>query len=94
MKRFFPVVSLVFLLLGFGILFSMFQGNTWYRILTFYTTGMTYVIIHLMYSILAVVFAGLSPKGPYKFILLTASILLLFNTALIALIGIFGFQSP
>lgn len=95
MKRVFPIVSLVFSFLGFSILFALFQGNEWwYRTLTFQTTGITYVVLHLMYSVLAVVFAVLSPKGPYKFVLLTASILLLLSTSVIAFIGIFGFQSP
>ena len=95
MKRFFPIVSLVFSILGFSLLFAMFQGyEWWYRTITFQTRGMAYVTLHLMYSLLAVVFAVLSPKGPYKFVLLTASILLLLSTSAIAFIGIFGFQSP
>lgn len=95
MKRFFPIVSLVFILLGYSLLFAMFQGyEWWYRTLTFHSKGMTYVVLHLMYSILAVVFAVLSPKEPYKFVLLTASILLLLSTSAIAFIRIFGFQSP
>ncbi|MFC4356262.1 hypothetical protein ACFO0S_14470 [Chryseomicrobium palamuruense] len=94
MKKSFSLLSIIFLLLGFSIIISMFQGNTWFRTLTFQTTGMSYIVLHFMYSVFATLFAFLSPKSPYKAILIGLSILLLLITGVIAFIGIFGFQSP
>jgi len=72
----------------------MSQENVWASTLTFHTAGQPFIIIFMMYSVIAFVFALLSTKNTYKFILISANALLLIATALLSFIAIFGFQSP
>ena len=94
MKKVFPIISFIFLLLGYSILFSMSQENVLASVLTFHTAGQPFIIIFMMYSVIAFIFALLSTKNTYKFVLVSANTLLLIATGLLSFIAIFGFQSP
>lgn len=94
MKKVFPIISFIFLLFGYSILFSMSQENVLASVLTFHTAGQPFIIILMMYSVIAFIFALLSTKNTYKFVLVSANALLLIATGLLSFIAIFGFQSP
>lgn len=94
MNRTFPILSLIFIVIGFSILISISQENVLASILTFHTSGKPFIIVFMMYSVIAFVFTLLSTKNTYKFVLVSANALLLIATGLLSFIAIFGFQSP
>lgn len=94
MKKVFQVLSVVSILLGFTLVYSISTGWGAHDLLTFGTTGAVSLIFLNLYNFLGLVFAFFGEKNKYRGILITCSVMLLVYTLIFTFIGIYGFQEP
>ncbi|TFD99460.1 hypothetical protein [Jeotgalibacillus salarius] len=94
MRRFFSVLALIFILLGFGNTVSLANGGILIEALTFEAKGAAFLILYNLYGGLALLFSIMGNKNIYRMLLLAGSTLLIAVNLALSFVAVYGFQQP
>ncbi|MBA2176049.1 hypothetical protein H0266_14220 [Halobacillus locisalis] len=92
MKKVFSILSAIFIIMGFSLIYSISTGWGVHDLLTFGTTGPVSLLFFNIYNFLGLVFAFIGEKNKFRDILIACSSMLLVYTLIFTFIGIYGFR--
>ncbi len=93
MKKFYTVVSLVFLILSMIPLVSQYNYDL-VKLVTFGQKGLIGILLPIIYGLISITFGFLSKKGMAKTLLLVFAVSFLLLNSVFVFVAIFGFQEP